>query len=81
MTDPEDDDCGDLDCLDESVGVAVEAHGDISSVFKFCEHVFDFVPLFIQVLTVGCAMFAFGSRRDAGSNAAINQHCTISIAI
>jgi len=47
LIDPEDDDSGDLDCGEERVSAAIEAHSQAPSVLELCKHVFDFVPLFV----------------------------------
>jgi hypothetical protein len=47
LIDPEDDDCGYLDCCEECVSAAIEPHGYASAVFELCKQVFDPVTLLV----------------------------------
>ncbi len=50
-------------------------------VFELGKHVLDLVTLFVYGFTVYCRVFTFGSGRDAGGYAALNQGRAISVAI
>ena len=60
MIEPEDDGCSDADSGHECVCASVIASVDASPVLEFSEHVFDLVPLAIELLVMRDMDFAIG---------------------